>query len=290
MRQYEALAAVIFLLPSLVGFVLFMAGPIVASFGIALTDWPLIRNPRWVGFANFQELMRDAVFWQTLANTAVYTFVKVPVNILLSLVLAVLMNERIVGRGALRTLFFLPMVMSSVAVGMIWRPILDSSSLGLMNRMLEFFSLGPIPWLASTEWAMPSLIGIATWKELGYFMVIFLAGIQGIPRTYYEAAEIDGAGPIRQFISITVPLVSPTTLFVLITSIIGSFQIFDLSSILTAGGPANATNTLVMYVYQAGFRFLRMGYGSAVAIALFVVILVLTVFQNALSKRWVHVD
>ena len=290
LRRNESRAAILFLLPSVIGFFLFMAGPTVASFVIALTDWPLIRGASWTGIGNVREILTDRLFWVTLRNTGVYTFIKVPLNMILSLIVAVLLNRRMAGRTVYRVVFFLPMILSSVAVGMVWRPLLGSSDVGLVNRVLSLVGIGAVPWLSSSTWAMPSLIGVAIWKEMGYFMVIFLAGLQGIPRTYYEAADIDGAGPVRSFFAITVPLVSPTTLFVFVTSIIGSFQIFDLSTILTGGGPGNATNTLVMYVYQAGFRFLRMGYASALAMVLFLIILILTVVQHILSKHWVYTE
>jgi multiple sugar transport system permease protein len=290
MRAQEQRAAFLFILPSTLGLLVFMVGPSLASLAISFTNWPLIRTPSFNGIQNYITLVQDRLFWVTLQNTAVYTFFKVPINIFISLIIAVLVNQGIKGQNFLRTIFFLPMILSSVAVALIWRPLLETSSLGLVNRYLGFLGLGPIPWLSSTTWSMPSLIIVALWKEFGYFMVIFLAGLQGISRTYYEAAEIDGAGPVSQFFTITIPLISPTTFFIFVTSIIGSFQIFDLSTVLTDGGPANSTNTLVMYIYQAGFRFLRMGYASALAIVLFVIILIFTIIQNYLSKRWVHME
>jgi len=290
MRAQEQRAAFLFILPSTIGLLVFMVGPSIASLAISFSNWPLIRSPRFNGIQNYITLFQDRLFWTTLQNTAVYTFFKVPVNIFLSLIIAVLLNRGIKGQNFLRTIFFLPMILSSVAVALIWRPLLETSTSGLVNRYLGFLGIGPIPWLISTTWSMPSLIIVALWKEFGYFMVIFLAGLQGISRTYYEAAEIDGAGPINQFFNITIPLISPTTFFVFVTSIIGSFQIFDLSTVLTDGGPANSTNTLVMYIYQAGFRFLRMGYASALAIVLFIIILIFTIVQNILSKRWVHME
>jgi len=286
-ERKDASAAAIFLLPNLVGFLVFMVGPTIGSIAISFSSWSLLNAPTFAGLQNYSDLLKDSVFWQTLGNTAYYVFVKVPLNMFLSLLLASFLNKEIHGRNALRTIFFLPMVASSVSVALIWQPLLDPTS-GMVNKLLSFIHLGPYPWILSPNWAMPSVIMVATWKELGYFMVIFLAGLQGISSTYYEAAEIDGANAVQSFWHITVPLISPTTFFVLITSIIGSFQIFDLTTVLTNGGPANATNTLVMYVYQAGFKFFRMGYASAVAYALFVIILAFTLIQNQLSKRWVH--
>jgi multiple sugar transport system permease protein len=266
---------------------MFMVGPTVGSFLISFSEWSLLGKPKFIGLQNYIEMLTHPVFWKTFGNTVYYVFVKVPLNMALSLFFAVLLNRRIRGRNVFRTILFLPIVASSVSVALIWQPLFNPT-LGLLNRILSYVGLGPYPWIYSPTWAMPSVILVATWKEIGYYMVMFLAGLQGIPLSYYEAARIDGANIIQEFLSITVPLVSPTTFFVLITSIIGSFQIFDLTTVLTRGGPANATNTLVMYVYQAGFQFFRMGYASAIAYLLFAVILIFTLTQNRISKRWVH--
>jgi len=174
-----------------------------------------------------------------------------------------------------------------VAVAVIWTPLLESSENGLINHVLSLLGINIIPFLVSPVWAMPSVILVGLWKELGYFMVIFLAGLQGIPRSYYEAASIDGAHSMDVFLHITIPLISPTTFLALTTSQIGSFQIFDLTSVLTKGGPANATNTLVMYIYQNGFQFFRMGYASALSLILFITIFIITLVQNHYSDKWV---
>ena len=289
-KKKEYLAAFLFLLPNLVGFILFMLVPSLGSFIMGFTDWNLLTSPTFVGLANFKELLADDLFWKTLVNTVYYTFIKVPLNLFLSLLLAILLNRQLRGRDLFRVMTFLPMVCSSVSIALIWKPLMESTDQGLLNHFLGWFHLGPYPWINSIPWAMPSVILVGIWKELGYFMVIFLAGLQGISKSYYEAAEIDGAGPISEFIHITLPLISPTTFFVFVTSIIGSFQIFDLTSVLTAGGPGNATNTMVMYIYQAGFRFFRMGYASALALVLFIVIFIFTMIQDRASKKWVHYE
>ncbi|WP_319559595.1 sugar ABC transporter permease [Marispirochaeta sp.] len=286
-EKKDATAALFFLLPNLIGFLMFMVGPALASFFISFSNWTLLGPPTYAGFQNYIDMVHDPVFWKTLGNTAYYVFIKVPINIVLSLVLATMLNRRIRGRNILRTLFFLPMVASSVSVALIWQPLFDPT-VGYVNKIISYAGLGPYPWILSPIWAMPSVMLVAIWKELGYYMVIFLAGLQGIPSTYYEAARIDGANGFHEFIHITVPLVSPTTFFVMVISIIGSFQIFDLTTVLTQGGPANATNTLVMYIYQAGFKFFRMGYASSIAYVLFAVVLIFTLLQNRLSKKWVH--
>jgi len=286
-EKQDGVAAVIFLLPNVVGFLLFMVGPTIGSIIISFTDWSLLRAPQFAGVQNYIAAWHDPVFWKTLGNTAYYVFAKVPFNIVLSLILAALLNRKLAGRNIFRAIFFLPMVASSVSVALLWQPLLDPT-VGYLNKFLSFVHLGPYPWILSPTWAMPSVILVATWKETGFYMVIFLAGLQGIPTSYYEAARIDGANVVQEFLHITVPLISPTTFFVSVTMIIGSFQIFDLTTVLTGGGPANATNTLVMYVYQAGFNFFRMGYASSIAYVLFAIILIFTLAQNRLSKRWVH--
>ncbi len=282
----EFVAALAFLAPNLIGFLLFLILPAIASLAIALTRWRLLDVPQFVGLQNFADLLRDGRFWLTLRNTAYYSFVRVPINAAISLALAVLLNRKMIGRDFFRVVLFLPVVMSIVATAVIWRPLVESS--GLLNGVLAALGLPGVPWITSTNWAMPTVIMIGIWKEIGYYMVIFLAGLQAIPRTYYEAASIDGASNWQQFTRITFPLVSPTTFFVLTVAMIFSFQVFALTTVLTGGGPANATTTLVMYIYQSGFENFRMGYASAMAFVLFVIILVFTLIQKRLANRWVH--
>lgn len=287
MIREERRAAFLFLLPNIIGFLIFSLIPTVSSFGLSFVNWGLLDKPSFTGLANYRELLGDSIFWLTLKNTALYSFVKVPLNLILSLLLAILLNKQLHGRNFFRAIAFLPSVCSSVAVALIWAPLLESSKNGLINHLLSFFGIDVIPFLVSSAWAMPSVIFVGLWKELGYFMVIFLAGLQGISRSYYEAASIDGANARTVFFNITLPLISPTTFFALTTSLIGSFQIFDLTSVLTKGGPANATNTLVMYIYQNGFQFFRMGYASALSLILFVTIFIITLVQNHYSDKWV---
>lgn len=283
----ETLAAALFLLPNLLGFLFLTAIPVIASFVLSFFNWKLINAPSFVGLNNFIELFTDDLFWKSTLNTAVFVFVKVPLSIAIALFLAIVLNRKLIGRDLFRTIVFLPVICSSVSVALIWQPLFDQSS-GLLNVIVGALGGKPIPWLSSTKWAMPSVIGVAVWKEVGYAMVIFLAGLQGIPRTYYEAAKVDGSNVFQEFFHITVPLISPTTFFVLVTSIIGAFQVFDLTTVLTQGGPGNATNTLVMYIYQSGFRNFRMGYASALAMMLFLIVLALTLAQNRSSKEWVQ--
>jgi len=286
-ERKEMAAAFLFLLPNLLGFLVLTALPVVVSFVLSFFDWKLLDSPKWAGSANFAELFSDSLFWKSTMNTAVFVFVKVPLTVAIALLLAILLNRRMIGRGLFRTIVFLPVVCSAVSVALIWQPLFDQSS-GLLNVVLRFFGGKGLPWLSSTKWAMTSVIMVAVWKEIGYAMVIFLAGLQGIPRTYYEAARVDGVNVFQEFFHITVPLISATTFFVLVTSVISAFQVFDLTTVLTQGGPGNATNTLVMYIYQSAFRNFRMGYASAMALALFLIVLALTLAQNRSSKKWVQ--
>ncbi len=286
-KRKEFLVAMAMLAPNLIGLIVFMVIPAVASIGISFTNWTMLNSPTFIGLDNYKELIHDSLFWYTLKNTAVYVFWKVPVNIFISLAFAVLLNKKMYGRSIFRSIFFLPMVASSVSVALLWQPLFETNN-GVLNVMLRAIGLKGLPWIYSQETAMMSVILVALWKEIGYYMVMFLAGLQSIPATYYEAAEIDGSSPLRTFFKITVPLISPTTFFVFIISVIGSFQIFDLTSVLTAGGPANSTYTTIMYVYKAGFNFFRMGYASAISTILFLIILVLTTIQNKLSSAWVY--
>jgi len=281
----EYIAAIIFLLPNLSGFIVFTVWPLIYSFILGFMDWGILNQPTFIGVKNYTDIVKDSSFWLCLRNTAYYSFVKVPLNLFFSLLLAVLLNKALVGRNFFRTIAFLPAVCSSVAVGVVWQPLLESTANGLMNHLLSYIHIGPLPFLSSTAWAMPSVIFVGIWKELGYFMVIYLAGLQGIPSSYYEAAAIDGSGAVNTFFKITLPLLAPTTFFAFVTSLIGSFQIFDLTTVLTNGGPANATNTLVMYIYQNGFKWFRMGYASAVALILFLIIFAVTMIQNRIADN-----
>ena len=287
-KNKEYIAAFCFLLPNLLGFILFMLLPVVGSFLISFFDWRLLTPPQFVGLKNFIRLFSDDLFWKTVINTFYFVVLKVPIIIFLSLFFAILLNKQIVGKNIFRTICFLPMVCSAVSIALIFKPLMGSGSDSFFNHILSHIGLGPFSWINSSEMAMESIVFVAVWKEIGYFMVIFLAGLQGISRSYYEAAKIDGANFLQVFRNITLPLISPTTFFIVITSVISSFQIFDLTSVLTRGGPGNATNTIVMYIYQSGFEFFRMGYSSALSYVLFTIIFIFTFFQNKVSKKWVH--
>jgi multiple sugar transport system permease protein len=289
LARKEELAAYLFILPSFAGFVVFLLVPMVTSLGISLYDWELLVAPRFIGLKNFSDLLRDNVFRQVMFNTAYYTLGLVPLNIVVSLSLALWLNTKLRFVNLYRVAFFLPVVTVTVAVSLIWKWMYEPY-VGLINAGLHLVGIQGPNWLSDPHWAMPALIFMSLWKGFGYNMVLFLAGLQGIPPTLYEAATIDGASAWQRFWRITLPLLSPTMFFAVVMTIISSFQVFDQAYVMTGGGPAFATNTIVLYIYQNGFTFFRMGYASAIAWVLFALIFVITLIQMRVQNRWVQYD
>lgn len=286
----EALEAYILILPTVLGLILFTAGPILASLYFSFTNWNLLSPPKWRGFDNYIELFtKDPLFWVTIKNTAYYVLGTVPTGAVLALLLAIALNQKIKGLAIFRTIYFIPVVSSVVAISVLWS-WLYQADFGLINQLLRSLGFKGVGWLSSPTWAMPAVIIMSIWHGLGYNIVIFIAGLQSIPQDYYEAARIDGATAWQNFWHITIPLVSPVTFFVIILSLISSFQVFEQAYVMTQGGPVNATKTIVYYLYQTGFMNFHMGYASALAYVLFMVIVVLTLFQFSLQKRWVHYE
>ena len=254
----------LFLLPSLIGLAVFSVVPLLAALVISTTSWDVLTAPRFVGLENYIELLSDPLFGQVVGNTLVYVAVTVPVGMAVALVLAVAIDSGLRGAAVYRTAFFLPVVASSVAVAVVWR-WLYSSDFGLLN-----WALGVnVPWISSSEWALPSVMIAAVWKGLGYDLLVFLAGLKSIPGGLYEAAALDGASAWQRFRHVTLPLLAPTTFFVLVVALVRASQVFDLAYVLTGGGPANATNTVVLFLYEAAFHHFRMGYAAATAWVLF---------------------
>jgi multiple sugar transport system permease protein len=287
-RGYDMGAALAFLSPTLIVLSAFIFFPVVFSFYLSFHKWNMFAQTRpFVGLENYSAILTSPEFWQVLKNTAVYTLGTVPLNMVLSLGVAFLLNKKLAGRKFLRTAFFAPVIMSSVAAAVIWRWVYEPS-FGLLNTFLGFFGIPAVNWLNNPASAMFALIVMGVWKTFGFNMVLFSAGLQGIPEHYYEAAQIDGAGRWRQFWSITVPLLSPTTFFVLVMSIIGSFQVFDTVYVLTSGGPLNSTKVLVFYLYEHAFKYFDMGYASAVAYLLFAIVFVLTMLQMKTMRGSIH--
>jgi multiple sugar transport system permease protein len=281
--------ALLFLALALTGLIVLTIGPIIASFVLSFTDWDLLGPPRFVGLRNLQDLLADKTFWRALQNTIVFTVVSVPLGVALSLGLALALNRRVRGIGFYRTLFLLPLVASNVATSLIWGLMLDPVA-GPVNYLLGQAGLPQPGWLGDTFWAMPAIIIMSVWKGFGFNVVIFMAGLQGIPKELYEAAAIDGAGHSAQFRHITLPMLSPTIFFVLIIALIASFQVFDATYVLTKGGPQNSTITLVYYVYRAGFQQLQMGYASAISYVLFALTLAIVGILWISQRRWVHYE
>jgi len=285
----EALAAYLFMLPSFLGFAIFLLVPMVLSAGISLYDWELLRPPVFIGLENYRDLFRDPLFVKVLVNTAYYAFGLVPLNIVISLGLALWLNTKLRGLTFYRLAFFLPVVTVTVAVSLIWKWMYEPR-IGIVNAALGLFGISGPNWLGDPFWAMPALIILGLWKGFGYNMVLFLAGLQGIPSTLYEAAMIDGANAWQRFWKITLPLLSPAMFLAVVLTVISSFQIFDQAYVMTAGGPSNATNTIVLYIFQNGFLFFKMGYASAIAWALFAVIFTFTLIQMWLQRHWVQYE
>jgi multiple sugar transport system permease protein len=289
-RRYD-LEGYLFLAPDLVGTLVFAVGPVLAALTLGLFAWDILTPPHFVGLDNYRQLLvDDPVFRQVLLNTSAYVLGTVPVRTVLALLLAIALNQQLHGVGFFRAAFFLPTITSAVAAATVWRWIYEPN-FGLLNSLL--YAIGvqhPPAWLSSPAWAMPALILLGIWQGLGFQMVIFLAGLQGIPSHLYEAAAIDGAGWWARFRHITLPLISPTTFFVLIVSVIGSYQVFDQAVVLTEGGPGYATTTLVYYIYTYAFQFFKMGYAAAIAWILFAIVFLLTVTQFRVQARWVHYD
>lgn len=286
-RVREAAWAYLFLLPFFLGLLFFILGPVLAAFAISFTTWDLLSPPRWVGLANYRAMVDDRLFWTALKNTIYFTVVSVPVTLILALCLAVLMNRKIRGIEALRAIYFFPVTASIVAVSLLWA-WMYTPDFGIINYLLSYLGIPKINWLVNPQLALPSVIIMSVWRGLGFNIVVFLAGLQSIPRDLYEAAALDGATGWDQFRSITVPLLTPTIFFATIMALIGSFQVFEQTFIMTQGGPANATMTLVYQIFLNGFTYLRMGYASAQSFILFAILFVITLVQVRMQRRWVH--
>jgi multiple sugar transport system permease protein len=277
-RRRETVRAYAFLTPSFLHIILFSLGPVLFALYLSFHRWNIIDPVKpFVGLDNFRMLLKDRLFWNALKNTAFFTL-QVPVGMAISLMVALMMNTRIRGVVFLRTLFFLPSVSSFVAIAMVWQWIYNPEY-GLLNYLLGLLGLGRPGWLADPSWALIAVMIMTVWIGIGYQMVIFLAGLQGIPDVLYEAAVIDGAGPWKRFWHVTLPLLKPTTFFILVTSIIASFQVFTSIYIMTQGGPMRATDVVVYHIYQNAWEYLKMGYASAMSWTLFVLIMIVTWVQ-----------
>ena len=275
----------LFLAPSLLGVGIFLVLPIIASFGLAFTHWDLLTQPRFAALENFAALLQDPEFWGAFGHTLSFIVGYVPLVMVLGLLVAVGLNGRIPGRGLFRALYFLPVVTSWVAVALVWKWLLNPS-FGLVNNTLSSLGITGPAWLFDPNWAMPAVILTSLWKDLGFVMTILLAGLQGIPVEYLEAASIDGANGTQRLWHITLPLLAPALFFALTISLINSFQVFDQVYVMTAGGPAGATTVLIERIVKNAFSYSKMGYAAAMSWALFLLVFLSSFLISKARSRW----
>lgn len=278
LKRKNTLIAWSFIAPNFIGFLIFTLVPVVFSLILAFMKWDSFSTPEFVGLQNFTRMLSDDTFWISLKNTFLYTIGVVPLTLICSLGLAILLNQKIKGVKFFRTAFFFPYVTSLVAIAVVWS-MLFHQTMGPINQFLRVVIENPPGWLSSSDWALTAIIIVSVWRGMGYYMILYLAGLQGISKELYEAAAMDGANKWKQFSHITVPALRPTTFFVTIMLVINCFKIFDLVQVMTDGGPGRATNVLVYQVYSEAFVKFNFGYASAIAMVLFVIVLVITVIQ-----------
>lgn len=278
-----------FILPSLLGFLIFTFIPVVISLCLSFTSWNFmegIEGIKFNGLANYIRLFSDEWFLNSYKNNIIFTAVTVPVLIALGLVMATIINKYIYGGGVVRTMIFIPYIASVVAVCTVWMVLLQPSY-GPVNEFFRSIGIANPPgWLADFKWSLPSIMIIYVWQQVGYYSIVFLAGLKGLPEDVYEAAKVDGASSIRQFFSLTVPLISPTTFFLTIMGIIGSFKVFDQISVMTQGGPGSSSSVMAYYVYRTAFDYFEMGYANTLAWALFVLVFIVTLVQWKMQAKF----
>ncbi len=287
----EALWAYLFIAPTVLGLLVFYMLPAIGSFALSFTKWNGISTPEYVGLENIIRLIQDTSFIRSVINTFVFTLVSVPLSVVIALLISLLLNQKIKGMVIYRTLYFLPVVTMPVAVGMVWK-WLYNTEYGLINYALGLMGLPQPSWLFDPNIALLSVILVYVWMTVGNSVILLLAGLQGVSKTYYEAAEMDGATKVRQFFSITLPLITPTLFFVFITGMISSLQVFDLIFIMIGDSSVllEPLRTIVYGVYESGFVYSQMGVASAQAFLLFLAILTVTIVQFVFQKKWVHYD
>lgn len=278
-----------FLLPSLIGLLVFTFIPIFASLALSFFEWDLLTPPQFVGLANFSQLANDADFYEAFIHTLTFIVGYIPLVMISALGVALLLDRKLRGRAFFRAAFFIPVVSAWVAVALIWKWILNPQ-FGILNYFLSLLGIRGPAWLFDPQWAMPAIVLTSVWKDLGFVMVMYLAGLQGIPTEYYEAAAIDGANCWQRLRHITIPLLSPTTFFALIISLINSFQVFDQVWIMTGGGPAGATTVLVEQIVRNAFSYSKMGYAATLSWVLFALVFGITAVQLWAQRKWVTYD
>lgn len=288
LARREALTFYILIMPWLLGFLIFLAYPMLRSLYLSFTSYNLLSPPEWVGLDNFQRIFSDSEFWQSLKVTFLYAMGSVPGGTIIALALAMVLAQKLRGVNIWRTIFFLPSILSSIAVAILWLFVFRPEG-GLLNMILGVFGIKGPDWLLSEQWALPALI-LMSWWSVGGQIVIYLAGIKGIPETLYEVAEIDGANNWAKFRFVTLPMLSPTIFFNVVLAIIGALQVFDVGFVLTKGGPNNATLFYMLNLFKRAFQMTQMGYASALAWILFVIIMVITTLVIRSSTVWVYYE
>jgi multiple sugar transport system permease protein len=278
----------LFTSPFIFGVVVLWIGPMLYSLYLLVHRWNMLAPPEFIGLGHFERMLDDPLVSTSLYNTAYYTFVGVPLQLLVAFALAVMLNQDIWGRGIYRTIYYLPSITPAVAFAVVWVQILNPE-FGVLNEVLAWVGLGPINWLFDPVWAKPAFIIMTLWLT-GFQMIIFLAGLQGVPKELQEAAEIDGANTWRRFFSVTIPIISPIIFFNMIIGIIGSFQVFTSAFIMTDGSPQNSTLFMVLYLYRNAFELFKMGYAAALAWLLFIIIMIFTAIQFFFANRWVYYE
>jgi multiple sugar transport system permease protein/alpha-1,4-digalacturonate transport system permease protein len=284
-RRRNTLIAWTFILPNFLGFAALTLIPVLGALAVSFTQWDSYSTPEWIGLDNFRRMWDDDNFWAALQNTCYYAGGHIPLTLVVSLGLAVLLNQKLRGVKILRTAFFFPYITSLVAVAVVWNMLL-SPEVGPVNQFLHSLGIAHPPgWTISSQWAMPALVITSVWRDMGYYMVLFLAGLQTIPAELYEATRMDGAGAWRRFWHVTLPCLRPTTFFVLVMLTVSSFKVFDLVQVMTEGGPGRSTLVLSQLIFREGITQGRFGYSSAISLALFVICLVITIVQFQFQRR-----
>lgn len=271
-------------LPYMVSFSLFIAFPLVFSFILIFHKWNIITPMEWVGFRNFNRLFQDVLFFKAMWNTVVFLIIHIPLQIAVALLLAVFLNQKIKFKGFFRAVFFLPVVISGVVITLLWNQLYNYET-GLFNLLLLKFGMSKIPWINDPSWAMPSIAIMATWKNVGLYIVLFLVGLQGIPNYMYEAADIDGATSVQKFFFITVPALNSTMVLVVILSTIGGFSLFIEPFVMTGGGPMNSTLSALLYIYNQAFYFGHMGYAATLGFFFALIVLIVVLVQRKIIER-----
>ncbi|MBN1407546.1 MAG: sugar ABC transporter permease [Calditrichaceae bacterium] len=271
-------------MPYLISFVLFVAFPLIFSFILIFHKWNIVTPMEWVGMRNFVRLFQDVLFFKSIGNTLVFLLIHIPLQIIVALLLAVLLNQKIKFRGFFRAIFFLPVIISGVVITILWNQLYNYET-GLFNLLLMKIGFTRIPWVNDPSWAMPSIAIMATWKNVGLYIVLFLIGLQGIPKYLYEAAEIDGASPLQQFFHITIPSLNSTMVLVIILSTIGGFSLFIEPFVMTGGGPMNSTLSAMLYIYNQAFYFSHMGYAATLGFFFAFIVLIVVLIQKKIVEN-----